>query len=978
MKKPVTRISFIILLFILYASALSAQTGSLPGIDRPYWQQRSDYIIKCRLDTERHTLTGTQEIKYKNNSPDTLSEIYLHLYPNAYRERDSELLKDFLAGVWFQFVGLPGKNRGFLDIDTLTIDGRAALFTVDGTILRAGLARPLLPGAEVAMTLAFTEKIRKRLGRAGYVGDHYDMGQWYPKMVVYDNEGWHPDQFRMGEFYGEFGRYDVHITLPERYVVAATGVPVSGDPGWGKNKKGEKSSSDGGRSDKTGEKMKTVVFRAENVHDFAWCADPDYIVESAERDGYSVMSFYRPWNTSWADSALARGVRAVEWLDRFAGPYGYPQISIVDANSSGGMEYPMLVMNGSAREGLIFHELGHSWFYGMLANNERDEAWMDEGLTQYQKFLYNELTYGPYGKPDGKGSFSFLAPRKTLWESLSDEVIGYHRSGFAERVATPHHEFRSSGRTMVYIKSALFIRALRYYVGDEDFWKILHTYFERWKFKHVDEEVFLSICEEISGKDLGEFFRQWLHTTKDCDYAVDRFDVEKSSDDWVADVRVKRKGEMIMPLKLAFRLKNGNTVSEWIDGFPREHEKSFTFPVEPVSLSINPENEILDIYQLDNFSPRRRALVLDNPFSGYYPSDAYQLRLLPLGYYNDIDGGKAGLRIRGSYDGTYRNFTLQGLYGFESETIDFYGAFESPLGYFGREASWSFDAYNREGRQGGSLAIDKIRRKHLSEPLAKQYTVKLTYQEMKDPEYIIPGSYEEGKNLKASLFIASYPRTDILDSSVLLGLERSTWGSEHNYEKLSFDLRIWPSIYWPAPFLPKLRFFYGRATIDPPVQELFNLAGAGSIDKDDYFWLRSRGAFWKDNYGNFHVPGDGNLRGYYNGDFGFKSIFTSNFELEMPLPLPLGPALRKKAGASFCLFHDWGKILGGDRMRSIPDPFASEIGSDLFDGILQDFGVGVKVWKLRAEFPIYLSDPVLAGDEEKWEFRWTIGFNSLF
>ncbi|MBN2185654.1 MAG: hypothetical protein JW746_10030 [Candidatus Krumholzibacteriota bacterium] len=975
MKRSVIVACCMIVPILFSAPPSSAQTGMIPGIDQPYWQQEADYLIKCLLDHDAHRLTGTEEIRYTNNSPDTLTEFYMHLYPNAYKDKDSALLKNYFAGVWFQVVGLPKKNRGWIEIDSFIINGRPDSFTVEGTILKTALSKPLPPGGRLTIELSFTEKIRERLGRAGFKGDHYDMGQWYPKMVVYDKKGWHPDQFLMGEFYGEFGTYDVHITLPEEYVVAATGIPVSGDPGWEKNSPDGKGS--GGGLKNPG-KLKTVHFRAEDVHDFAWCADPSFIVEKKKADGVDVMSFYRPWNTDWADSALARGVRAIKWMERFAGPYGYPQMSIVDTNSRGGMEYPMLVMNGSADEGLIFHEIGHNWFYGMLANNERDEGWIDEGMTEYQRFLYQESTYGPYGMAYEKNFSNFLNPRRKLWEEAAGPVIYYHRTGFAERVSTPYHEFRSCGRAMVYTKGGLFIRALRYYVGDEAFWNIMRTYFERWKFKHVDEETFLSVCNEISQMELDEFFKQWLHTTKSCDYSVDRFDVKKSADTYTADVKISRKGEMMMPLNLAFRMKNGNTVSERVDGLPRSLEKQFIFPDEPVSVSINPDNEILDIYHIDNFSPRRRDLALENPLNQYYPPDAYQYRVAPLGYYNDIDGGKAGLRIRGSYDDRYNKYTLQGMYGFESETIDFYGSYESPLGYFGREAVLGADAFLREGRQGGSLAIYKTRRDHLTAPLAKHYTLKLTYQEMTDPEYIIPGSYEEGKNLKASLFIASYPKTDIFAASFLLGLERSTWGSDHNYEKLTFDMRVWPSRFWPVPIRPKLRLFYGRATIDPPVQELFNLAGAGSIDKDDYFWLRSRGAFWKDQYNNFHIPGDGNLRGYFNGDFGFKSLFSSNIEVDMPLFLPVGKELRKQAGAKLSLFYDIGKVLGSDRFRSIPDPFAESLGSGIFDGLLQDFGVGVKIWKLRADFPLYLSHPELAGDEEKWDFRWTIGFNGLF
>ncbi len=969
--------SVIITFLSLAPPPAAAQEVGLMSTIEPYWQQKVDYVIHCSLDPADHTLSGRETITYMNSSPDTLQEFYLHLYPNAYREKASDLVKDYLQGTWFILVGLRESQRGWMDVSQLKVDGKETEFSVEGTILSSSFSQPLPPGKRATIEIVFTEKVRKFIGRAGYRGRHYDMAQWYPKMVVYDKNGWNPDQFRQGEFYGEFGDFDFHITLPQEYVIAATGTPVSGDPGWKKNPRPEGEPSPG--ADNASAASKTVHFRAEKVHDFAWSADPSFVVQDTTYNGYRVMSFYRSGNPSWADSVLARGLRALKWLEQFAGPYGYPQVSIVDALNDGGMEYPMLVMNGSSGEELILHELGHNWFYGMLANDEREEAWMDEGMTQYQTFKYQEKHYGPYGEPYRKTFWSALNPRPTMWEELTRDIISYHRAGFAERVATPHHEFKNCGYEMVYIKSALFMRALCYYVGEENFHQILHTYFDRWKFKHVDEEAFLSVCQEISGMDLGEFFKQWLHSTKDCDYRISRFKVDRQGDLYQAKVKIDRKGEMIMPLTLAFRLENGNTVSERVDGFLRTVEKTFPFDTRPVSVAINPENRILDIYQVDNFSPRRRALTWDFPFNQYYPPDAYQFRVLPIGYYNDIDGGKGGIRLRGSYDDTYKKFTLQGLYGKESETLDLYGSLEHPLGMLGREAELRARGYIREGRQGVSLRLYKTRRHYYSDPLAKHYSLGFAYQELTDTAYVFPYTYEEGMNLQVNFGLALYPRTDVFNSSLYLGLARSFWGSDFRYEKLTFITRLRPSSLWPLPVRPRMRLFYGRSTIDPPLQEMYNLAGAGVLDKEDLFWLRSRGAFWKDYYNNYHLPGDANLRGYFNGDFSFKKIFSNNIEVAFPLPLPrVGPLARHRMRREFYLFYDWGKVLDKRPQEFLPPGLWASLDKEIFNDVLQDFGLGLKVWKLSAEFPLYISHPSLTGDRENWDFRWTIGLESLF
>ena len=376
-----------------------AQSPLLAEMLEDYWQQRVDYDISCVLDTENRALSGEQTILYRNNSPDTLRRFYLHLYPNAYRDKDSELYRDFHPGNRFFLLGLPRENRGWIEIDTLAVGGAPIEYSIDGTILESTFPAPLPPGGEAEIRIEFSLKIRRRIGRAGYLGRHYDMAQWYPKMAVYDKHGWHPDQFRSGEFYGEFGTYRVSITLPEEYVVVATGVPVEGDPGWSRRPPGgsgegpprahgSEGAATAGRAAQEAAPgpPRTVTFRAENVHDFAWSANPDFVVEEATSGDTRVLSVYRSWNTAWADSVLARTLRTLAWLGEQVGPYRWPQLAIVDSPTHGGMEYPMLVMNGSPDEALIVHEVAHQWFYGMLANNERAEAWLDEGPAQYFMF----------------------------------------------------------------------------------------------------------------------------------------------------------------------------------------------------------------------------------------------------------------------------------------------------------------------------------------------------------------------------------------------------------------------------------------------------------------------------------------------------------------------------------------------------------------------------------------------------------------
>ena len=966
--------------FLAILSGVSlAQGPAVQDLLSEYWQQQADYDIRCTLDIEAKMLTGTQKITYRNNSPDSLRRYYIHLYPNAYRDKDSKLYQDFYPGTWVFLRGLREESRGWIEIDSMTVGGAAAEYTIDGTILSGTFARPLPPGGTIVFDMAFREKIRRRTGRSGYIGNHYDMAQWYPKMVVYDKIGWHPDQFRMGEFYGEFGTYDVRIRLPNQYVIAATGLPIEGDPGWTSNKKPKhKGGRGGGRPDRSPDadfsgmkrgrddaglsmSLKTVHFRAVDVHDFAWCADPLYVVEETQVGDYSIKSFYRQWNRAWADSVLARTVSTMKWLEGLIGPYEWPQISIVDSPARGGMEYPMLVMNGSPDHGLIVHEVTHMWFYGMLANNERDEAWLDEGPAQYHMFSWLIANRG----------------QKKLWRKISDSVIELHRSGYAEPVATPHQEFESGARTMIYNKSALFFRSLKYRVGDDDFDKILKEYFRLWKFKHVDEEAFLAVCEDVTGEELDDFFKQWIHSVKDCDYVLERFKYREEDGVHWADVRISRRGEMIMPLTLEFKLRKGGVVREQVDGMPREIEKSFSFALRPKSVSINPENEILDIYQLNNNSSGKIKIAIENPWRSEWPSASKLYEFLPIGWYNEVDGIKAGLRIKSSYADTYNKLILQGLYGVDSKSFDFYLKYSHPVDWLRRETTLNFEAFYREGRQGGSFVLDKLQRNSLSDPMPKYWQLRFVYHDLLDQDYVYPGTYDDGTNLHLGGSFELAPKTDIFATSLKLDFDRSFWGSYQSYEKFSLETRVWPANRFSFWLKPKLRLWYGSSAIDPPEQQKRNLAGAGVLEKEKYFWLRSVGAFPEDYYLNWVLPGNSNLRGYFDGDYAFKKIVAFNTELGLPFWVPrfLRNSMR---GRQLYLFYDAGLVLDNRPMEALPTDLAESLEHDFFQSWMQDFGVGIKVWVIKAEMPLWLSHPELSGETEDWYARWTIGIHTLF
>ncbi|MEJ2720803.1 MAG: M1 family metallopeptidase, partial [bacterium] len=560
-------------IWTLLALALLAP---VTGVCDDYFQQSVSYIIRVRLDAGNHTLIGGEQIRYTNNSPDTLRQFYLHLYPNAFRSKHTAFMRDYLERFNYSFIDIPEKYRSWIEIANVTINGAAVKPEIDDTIARIDLPDPLLPGASMEMSLEFEEKIPRYIARSGYRKDQYDIAQWYPKVVVYDADGFHPDQYRFpAEFYGEFGTFDVYIEVPDDYVVAATGELWDGDPGWSSGADAEKT----GARDKPPE-YKVVYFHAEDVHDFAWNASPRFIVQETESNDVDIQSVYQKGDKEWQDSTLVFGVRAVEWLDERVGPFPYPRLSIVKALMRGGMEYPMLVMNGKASESLVLHEVGHMYFYGALANNEAAEAWLDEGFTTFQTAWYLTDRYGKYGKTTDWSWYQRITPQYTLAEAERRQVIPLFREGYGERLVPESGTFENDYYAMVYIKASLMFAALRYVVGDDAFDTILETYYDRWKYKHVDEARFQAVCEEVSGMNLEWFFSQWVHTKKTCDYRLDKMQtaINATGDAYETKIVIKRIGEVTMPLSLELTFANGTTQTLQMPGRLRTIEKTFNFP----------------------------------------------------------------------------------------------------------------------------------------------------------------------------------------------------------------------------------------------------------------------------------------------------------------------------------------------------------------------------------------------------------------
>lgn len=574
----------------LATAACAQRVGTSPatGDTTGYWQQRANYDIIARLDEAKQAIVATGTLKYTNNSPDVLTELYVHQYLNAFRPYSKWSDRDEREGrTRFQNLEEPAyayerfTARPTVDGVPVTVDYPGS---PDSTVARFTLPKPLRPGQVITVQFAWEARPSTTFRRQGRRGRHYDFAQWYPKVAVYDRGGWQQNALvPAGELYGEFGDFRVTLVLPEDQVVGSTGVPVSGDPGWERVRRGTAPVLLQRTAYGTGPttaivpaappQMKTVVFESRNTHHFAWSTDPDYRYESATyvRPKPVLRTDYKVWDTvavhvlyrapgdeSWGNGTVAkRTVDALAWLEQVYGPYAYPQVSIVHRLDQSGTEFPMLVMNGSPSFELILHEVGHIFTYGILANNEWRSGWLDEGLTSYQTSWRLGLT------PQELSAAALSKDPRFLPPSPDAAAIAAHDRliATAEPVSTSAEVFSSFTvyNNMVYDRAENMYGALRDVLGEESFRRLWPEYYGRWALKHVDRVALQKAVERVSGTPLDWFFTQWLDSVGEVRYALKEVTTAQRRGEWVTSARLVRIGAYRHPMPVGVRTATGWT-----------------------------------------------------------------------------------------------------------------------------------------------------------------------------------------------------------------------------------------------------------------------------------------------------------------------------------------------------------------------------------------------------------------------------------
>lgn len=626
-------------------------------------------------------LYAYEEMVYTNNSPDTLKYLYIHLWPNAYKNDHTPFERQLDKNGNTSFYYSKTKDKGYIDSLQFTIDGQAAdHYSSDNApdIARIDLQHPLLPGKSITITTPFKVKIPRVFSRMGHTGQAYYISQWFPKPAVYDEKGWHPISYLdQGEFFSEYGSYDVSITLPANYVVMATGNctnekendwmdELAKKPLPTIKYKGKKAHSD--TTPPSAGEMKTIHFHEDNIHDFAWFADKRWLVRKdtviSPGNGQLVTTWaaFMPsyWQTWQKTTDYLK--ETVKHYGKWVGPYQYKTIKAVlgDMKAGGGMEYPTVtVIDKSANSGLrtvIVHEAGHNWFYGMLGSNERDHAWMDEGInTFYEKKTDRDLDHdSSTARKKGLNETLLLFERETIHD---DQAIDQTSENFE----------KTNYGLDIYYKTALSLRWLEEYMGEADFEAGMHDYYNTWHFHHPYPEDLKVCMQRHTSKSIDWFFDNILKTDKKVDFTITK---AKAKGD-MTEVTVRNNTGVASPAFVNAYDKDSIATSGWTQPFTG----TTTLSLEGTEWNKLEIDDVIPDAKSTNDVYRRRALfhhfgLKVKPFFGLNESEKDKIFISPAVGYNQYDGIMAGLLLHNLTIPENRfRFILAPLYSFETQSL---------------------------------------------------------------------------------------------------------------------------------------------------------------------------------------------------------------------------------------------------------------------------------------------------------------------
>jgi hypothetical protein len=519
------------------------------------WQQRVEYTMNVDMNEAKHQYSGDQKLVYYNNSPDELNKVFYHLYFNAFQpgsmmDERSRWIEDPDSRVGDRILHLTEDEQGWLKVMDLKMNGKNCTYEVSGTILEVTLPKAIKPGEKATFTMTMEAQVPLQVRRSGWMnseGVEFSMSQWYPKLCEYDHEGWHSNPYIGREFHGIWGDYAINVTMDGKYVIGGSGVLLNPTEVGYDGKDWTKRNIPSGRV--------TWKFKAEKVHDFAWAADQNYIRSAITLNNGTVMHFIHKDDPEINENWLLLpdyAKRAFEFLNENYGEYPYSQYTVIQGGD-GGMEYPMttLITGGRNLRALVsvtVHEGAHSWYQGVLATNESQFYWMDEGFTQYVQTKAMRHLFGDAGRRAHEGCYQsyFSVIRAEKEEALTTHADHFN-TNFAYGVAA-------------YSKGELFLAQLEYVIGEPAVKKSLQDYFTEWKFKHPTPTDLKKIMEKNSGLELDWYFDYFINSTHTIDYSIRQV----LGQDGQVTVNLERIGRMPMPVELVVSYRDGSTETYYI------------------------------------------------------------------------------------------------------------------------------------------------------------------------------------------------------------------------------------------------------------------------------------------------------------------------------------------------------------------------------------------------------------------------------
>ena len=567
------------------------------------------YTIKAKLDTNKKTLDATETLAYRNTTGQPQTTFPFHLYLNAFRPESTFSLEAHQGGT--RGGGeqkYPPEKIGGITITKISADGMGDLtaamqFTapddgnpLDHTVMQVTLPQPVAPGATVTFHMQFHDVFPVSIERNGYKRDFIMGGQWFPKVGVWWHNAWNCHQYHStSEFFSDFGVYDVMLNLPERYIVGASGIQT-----------GDREETDG---------TKTLSFHGEDIHDFAWAASPNFVIsDDTFQSSMGPVTIHALVLKSHADQSeryisVMKGT--MQKFDEWYGPYPYKQITLIDPEPDSqifGMEYPTLITAGTSwldpawvlgNEEVTEHEFGHQYWYGMVATNEFEEAWLDEGINSYTE---TKVLAALFGKDrsvinGSTATFSDMEQQRTEYLVIPDYDP-------MTRWAWQFVNSNSYGG-ISYGKTATVLTTLEAIIGEDAMRRSLRTYFMNYRFKHPTGSDFLGTIEDVTGRaDLEDYFSQAVSGTRILDYEIK--DVDSQPVKWWSPpagrdecaqgcrdtVTVHRKGDFVLPVTIEVRFDDGTKVREYWDGVDRWKRFTYMKNVEIASAEVDPDHQI--------------------------------------------------------------------------------------------------------------------------------------------------------------------------------------------------------------------------------------------------------------------------------------------------------------------------------------------------------------------------------------------------